>query len=298
MTSRSYCFTSFEEKEPTFNEEVHRYLIYQREKCPTTGREHFQGYVELFKKQRMKQTWKQMYPNSPKPNGKLFKRNGTRIEARNYCMKEESRINPPVEHGEWIKGQGHRTDLDGLVNKIEEGKTDYELIKEDAEQFERYHRFVKVARKAIDEEKQRKIRKEWHNEKVLNTVQKEILELLDQQNDRQVLWVTDINGGKGKTFLSKYMISKFKAQRFTNGRTRDIAFAYQLDNEYVIFDFSRSNEERINYQIIEDIKNGILFSSKYESKSLMFNPPKIVIMANFHPDSSKLSHDRWVVKTL
>jgi len=48
-SQRSYCFTSFNETEPKFQEGV-RYLIFQKEKCPETKRTHYQGYAEFTKK--------------------------------------------------------------------------------------------------------------------------------------------------------------------------------------------------------------------------------------------------------
>lgn len=286
--SRSYCFTSYDIKEPIFNKEKVRYLVYQREKCPKTNNLHWQGYAEFFKSHRMKGA-SEILGLSKKW---LSDRKGTRTEARNYCTKEDSRVEKPKEFGIWLKGQGHRTDLDELVSRIEKGATNYELLKDDTTQYERYFKFIDKCRKVIKEHSDAEYTNNYHKNITLNSTQQLMKDKLDNQNDREITWVYDPEGNKGKTVFSKYMISKYKAQRFTNGKTKDIAFAY-TNAKYVCFDFARSCEDRINYQIIEDLKNGILFSSKYESKSFMFEPPKIIILANFYPDINKLSTDRW-----
>jgi hypothetical protein len=85
-----------------------RYVVFQIEIAPTTGREHVQAYIELTKSVR---------PSFLK--GKIGTRNfhvearrGTREQARGYCMKEETRVRGPWEFGEWsIGGQGARNDL-------------------------------------------------------------------------------------------------------------------------------------------------------------------------------------------
>ncbi len=66
-----------------------------------------------------------------------------------------------------------------------------------------------------------------------------------------------------------------------------------------IFDLSRTCADKIDhiYSLIENFKNGIMFSSKYESGTRIFTPPHVIVFANFIPDildrGNKLSADRW-----
>lgn len=287
--SRSFCFTSFLDSEPEFDEENVRYIIFQREKSPTTDKLHWQGYVEFFKPQTLKRC--QAILNIG--NSHCEKRKGTREEAKQYCMKKESQISTYKEFGSWqAGGQGARNDLHALVNKIEAGVSDYELIKTEPEIVNKYMKFIKHTRHIIEEHKSQEYMKNTFSNITLNKMQNEVVEHINNQNDRQITWVYDPKGNTGKTYLSKHLIAKQSAIRFTNGRTQDIAYAYK-NNPIVVFDFARSCEERINYQIIEDLKNGMIFSSKYESQCKIFKPPKIVIMANFEPKYSALSEDRW-----
>ena len=94
--------------------------------------------------------------------------------------------------------------------------------------------------------------------------------------------------------LAGYLETKHGAFVVTNGRTSDIALAYE-DNPIVVFDFSRTQEERVNYNVIECFCNGRIFSSKYESQVRRFKRPQILCLSNFYPDKSKLSDDRWQI---
>lgn len=123
-------------------------------------------------------------------------------------------------------------------------------------------------------------------------------ECLLEPDDRRINWIYDYEGNSGKTQFCKYMILKHNAIYLNNGKTQDIAYALPEDPKIVLFDFCRSNEEKINYQVIESIKNGIIFSGKYESKNKIFNSPHIYIFANFRPDLNKLSKDRWYLREI
>jgi hypothetical protein len=65
----------------------------------------------------------------------------------------------------------------------------------------------------------------------------------------------------------------------------------------VVFDLSRTMVDHCDhiYNIIEKFKDVCLFSGKYESHTKIFDPPHVVIFANFKPDLTKLSEDRWKV---
>lgn len=116
MAAINWAFTSFDEKKPEFNSDM-RYLVYQQEKSPTTGRLHWQGYMQLKKKARMQSAKKTL--GDEKAHMELAK--GTPSQNKDYCTKEESRIGGPWEFGE-MKGQGARTDLTTAGKLALEGK--------------------------------------------------------------------------------------------------------------------------------------------------------------------------------
>ena len=65
--------------------------------------------------------------------------------------------------------------------------------------------------------------------------------------------------------------------------------------EVVLCDIPRTALGYINYGAIEQLKNGILYSGKYEGGVCIFPPPLVICVANEKPDLTALSVDRWNV---
>lgn len=53
----------------------------------------------------------------------------------------------------------------------------------------------------------------------------------------------------------------------------DIKHGYNSE-KMVVFDLTRTAAEHINWEVIESVKNGIMYSGTYESKMKIFNPQK------------------------
>jgi hypothetical protein len=70
------------------------------------------------------------------------------------------------------------------------------------------------------------------------------------------------------------------------------------DTKTVILDMSRSSQYLIDYNLIENVKNGYFQSGKYNSTMTIMPIPHIVVFANFRPNINKLSLDRWDVRRL
>jgi len=127
--------------------------------------------------------------------------------------------------------------------------------------------------------------------------QKEIIDYISGEvNDRKILWICDTVGNAGKSKLADHLICNNNVKVFGNGKTADIAMAWNGEN--VVFDFSRSQQEHINYGVLEDLKNGRVFSPKYQSCVKFYKPVHLVVFANFWPDKSKMSEDRWDIRTM
>lgn len=125
---------------------------------------------------------------------------------------------------------------------------------------------------------------------------------LNNDSDRIIHWFYDLEGNVGKTALCKHIVLKYKNVLFLNGKGSDILYAVsQYVQEHkaldiVLFHFSRTIENYVSYQSIESVKDGIFFSSKYESKMCLFNSPIVICFANFAPNMDSLSKDRWDIK--
>ncbi len=122
---------------------------------------------------------------------------------------------------------------------------------------------------------------------------------------RKVIWIFDYEGNVGKTSFAKHlMITQPKQTLYFMGKSADCKCALakfierhkQVDQ--VIFGFSRQVENFVSYQAIEEIKDGLCFNTKFESCSLVFDIPHVIIFANFPPDKSKLSADRWSIRQI
>lgn len=126
--------------------------------------------------------------------------------------------------------------------------------------------------------------------------QKNIVKIIKEIPDKRTInWFWESKGNSGKTTFSKYLSHNYGAIP-VEGKKNDILYcAAQFKSDIYIFDFERSMEEFISYGGIEKIKNGYYMCSKYESKPIIRNCPHIIIFANFEPDLTKLSKDRWNV---
>ncbi len=140
--------------------------------------------------------------------------------------------------------------------------------------------------------------------KTLYQFQQNIIELIKQDpDDRKVFWYWDAQGCKGKTSLAKHICMHYNAL-YVQGKATDIKFGIidmikkRGEIDVIIMGLPRSYEQFVSYDAIESVKDGIFYSSKYESGMCMFNSPHVIILANFEPNLEKLSKDRWVVECL
>lgn len=94
------------------------YLVYQRELCPTTFREHFQGYAE-FDRQI---PFSVLHTYEGLTTAHFETRQGTQKQAIDYCTKTETRLDGPWFWGE-EKKPGVNQRLFDAANDLQDGKT-------------------------------------------------------------------------------------------------------------------------------------------------------------------------------
>lgn len=119
--------------------------------------------------------------------------------------------------------------------------------------------------------------------------------ILSAKGGRVIWWFYEETGGVGKTDLCRYMVIKHKAL-VVGGRAQDMKCAIasmKIKPKIIILNISRNGS--ISYNGIEQVSDGLFFSSKYESEMVIFNKPIIVVFANREPDYSCMSNDRWRV---
>lgn len=129
--------------------------------------------------------------------------------------------------------------------------------------------------------------------------------ILEIPDNRKIYWFYDINGATGKTTYAKHLSIRNPTKfLYLGGKASDIKSAiHQMDKvgnapTICVFDYTRSTEDFVSYEALESVKNGIFFSGKYEPGMVSYEPPHVIIFANFSPQLSKLSQDRWVVEDI
>ncbi len=129
--------------------------------------------------------------------------------------------------------------------------------------------------------------------------QQEVLDMvIAEPDDRTILWIWEEIGAVGKTTFLKYLM-RFQEAIPLEGKKSDCLYMAQMnESEIYIMDLERSMESFVSYASIEKVKNGCFMSGKYEGGIVDRNCPHMVIFANFAPDKSKLSCDRWKVFTI
>lgn len=136
--------------------------------------------------------------------------------------------------------------------------------------------------------------------------QKKLIKRLQKEPDeRSIYWYVDEEGGAGKTKICKYLAVKHKAL-VVNGGVKDILYGAttfikeneNIDDYIFILHLTRSTEQFVSYEGIESLKDGLWYNRKYESGMTIINNPHVIIFANFKPNTSKLTNDRWKIKIL
>lgn len=127
-----------------------RYAIWQKEKGEN-GTEHYQGYIEFNGQHRL------AFCKNILPQAHFEPRKGTREQARDYCRKEDTRIEGPWEVGEWKRGgQGARSDLLEVANAIKEQKTEKEIFEDFPVAYLKFAKGIKQAQQLIAPERKDK----------------------------------------------------------------------------------------------------------------------------------------------
>jgi len=127
--------------------------------------------------------------------------------------------------------------------------------------------------------------------------QEEIMSILaDEPAERTIHWYWESKGKSGKTSLAIHICLTCEDAIYINGKAADMKCAIMEMKDppsVCIIDLTRSREAYVSYSGMEEIKNGIFFSGKYKSGMKMFEPPHLIVFANFSPCIDKLSLDRW-----
>lgn len=263
------------------------YVVYQLE-AGENGTQHYQGYIQFTKRSTLA-TAKRIVGL----RAHLEVARGTPKDNEQYCTKEP-RLSDPVRFGTIISTQGKRSDISEFVADAKNRKlTERELIDEHPDILAKYPGFVRRVTTLYSHQEDQTLvpRSGW---------QADLSSILSQDpDDRKVYWYYDAAGNSGKSYFARRWKdgSDNRGYTITGGRHSDIYFGYGRQR-VVFFDWARDSQDQFPYVVLENFKNGYFLNTKYETFANYFDVPHVIIFANFLPDQSKLSLDRWIINTI
>lgn len=270
-----------------------RYGIYGRE-VGQSGTPHLQGFF-VVKRQRTLH-----WLRGRMPRAHLEAARGTSQQARDYCKKDGNFD----EYGTFPDQQGRRTDLEEIWQWAEDFEADNgrapstpEVARSYPNQLLRYRHLPSVIRArssqiAIRDPQESELR-EW--QQALEE------ELEGDADDRSIRFYVDTEGEKGKTWFQQYYLSKYpeETQCLTVAKSQDLAHAICPQKRVIFFNIPRNQMDYISYSLLEQIKDRMVFSPKYDSRMKIFNQnAHVVVFSNETPDYNKMTADRYNVTEL
>lgn len=213
------------------------------------------------------------------------------IKSIEYCSKDgdtRSFGTIPTRNA-----SGKRTDLDDFKASVNSGVYDLRALRDThSEVMAKYPRFCSDYvrdRRPIRSVPEHPL-KDW---------QQRLLDVLEGvPNSRTINFVVGLSGNEGKSWFCDYYHYHHQetTQVINPSKKNDMAYALDESKSVFFFDAPRSKQgEFIQYDILEELKNGRVFSPKYESGMKYFNDSHVVVMMNEEPDYEKLSSDRYEV---
>lgn len=119
---------------------------------------------------------------------------------------------------------------------------------------------------------------------------------------RTIHWFWEPWGNVGKSDIVRWLVVRHNAM-ICAGKATDMKF--QIANHFaktgevtrnVVFDIPRSMENYISYSGMEEIKNGVFSSPKFESCTYVGPRPRVFVFANFKPEPGiEMSKDRFKI---
>lgn len=264
------------------------YLVVGRE-LGDSGTPHLQGFLILQTKLRLRNV--KALPGFQRAHLEVAR--GTPKEASDYCKKDSDFS----EFGTLPSGQGKRSEFDTLkewIKSQDTTPTHRDLAERFPSLWGRYRSsvlsFLELfgPRPALVDGTLR----EWQSE--LDTV------IQEEPGDREVIFVTDPEGNKGKSWLIRYWITKREdVQRLSVGKRDDLAYAIDASKRVFVFDIPRGNMEYLQYGILEQLKDRMVFSPKYDSREkVLHHQPHVIVFSNEPPEMDKMTADRYKIINL
>lgn len=254
---------------------------------------HLQGYVHLRVRKRLIGMKKMI---SEKAHFEVAR--GTDEDNKKYCTKDGDIL---VEIGEPVTKPCTNLSYIAakeLADKVVCGEDLEELMDGDERYVEAYAKHSSFVENVIRIKGNAIGLREFIDENTSENVvmfewQSKLYDLLTrtEPHKRKIYWYVDFDGGAGKSTFCNYFMCRHKAVCFFGGRLNDLSYAYNRE-PVVFFDLSRSGANEYLFGFMEQLKNGRVFSSKYQSGFKFFKRPHVIVFSNSMPPVDAFSGDR------
>lgn len=293
MTSSRWCFTlnNYTDDEVTaidalLGSDAVRYAVYGKE-VGASGTPHLQGFVILGNPQRMSYLRRRLSARAHYESAR-----GTSEQNRTYCIKDGD----AYEFGVFPQNQGHRSDLDELLEWADTFTTENgrppsspDVAKHQPRAYLKYPRFANLVR---HRQQPRQLEfgepnAEWQTNLATR--------LENDPDDRSIDFIIDPDGGKGKTWFCRWLLTKKPdaVQVLGIGKKADLAHMVDETKTIFLFNIGRNQMDFISYGILEAIKDRMVVSTKYNGRTKLLAKSHVVVFCNEHPDMNKLTEDRY-----
>lgn len=287
MSGKVWCFTlnNYVETElvslrESLSKEEVRYAVFGKEKG-SEDTPHLQGYVSFRKVKRFNAVKRLVGERCH-----LERAKGNEEQNYNYCTKDGEY----EEFGE-RSTIGKRSDLEEFKEAVKSGIRNLKRLREEfSDVCAKYPRFVsEYIRDNVPEPTL-----EMHP---LRDWQQDLYKKLTHEpDDREVVFVVDYEGNKGKSWFAKYYCHLHdNAFMMRPGKHADMAYMLPPELRVLFLDCTRKQVEYMPYTFMEELKDGYVGSTKYESCIKKYPKLHVVVLMNQDPDFSALSDDRYHV---
>lgn len=262
-----------------------QYACYQLELSPS-GTRHFQGVVQFVMKTTSMKIVKEVLGERchVEPMRALDPK-----RAIDYCRKEDTRVDGPWEYGEYLPKRSNK-------RKVAQMEAEYDA---DPESYVMYDPDM-AARIQLRRKRQQFVDEgsEFSLDKLDRRWQVGLREALAKPaDDRTVHWVYGPDGNEGKTTFQKALLREGWMCITARGST-DMNYEYVVNgmSKHLVVDIPRRvprSHYAAVYQLVEEVKNRFVTSTKYRPLQLIdLNRVHVVVMSNVQPDFSMISRDR------
>lgn len=212
-------------------------------------------------------------------------------DAAVYCRKDgnfiEHGVPPAPAH------RGSRSDLTSFKEAVKGGCLDHKRLREDFSDL-----YAKYSRFCLDYVQDHTPLPDVFHHALYNWQLVLQSQLVERADSRTIRFMVDLRGNSGKSWFCDFYhkANPETSQVLTPGKVADMSYTLNPSISVLFLDCPRSKQgDFIQYDFLEHVKNGRVFSPKYESKTKYLSPCHVVVMMNEFPDYTKLSEDRYLV---